>query len=155
MVFRTGKAVLLAAAIGLGAAGCSQTTGPNEVGGTMVGALAGGLLGSTIGGGAGKTAAIIGGTMLGGFLGNTIGRNMDENARAQAYDAQYYAVQSGQRSEWQSPSGQRGYVEPGPVFRDSQGTCRRYTHTIYVDGRQQQGSGTACRQPDGSWQIVS
>ena len=36
MVFRTGKAVLLAAAIGIGAAGCSQSTGPNEVGGTMV-----------------------------------------------------------------------------------------------------------------------
>jgi len=71
---------------------------------------------------------------------------MDENARAQAYDAQYYAVQSGQRSEWQSPSGQRGYVEPGPVFRDSQGTCRRYTHTIYIDGR----SNRAPAQPAAS-----
>ncbi|MHB2167806.1 glycine zipper domain-containing protein [Alsobacter sp. R-9] len=152
---KTTIAVVLAAAIGLGAAGCSQSTGPNEVGGTMIGAVAGGLLGSTIGGGAGKTAAIIGGTLIGGFLGNTIGRNMDENARAQAYNAQYAAVSSGQRAEWSAPSGSRGYVEPGPVYRDANGTCRRYTHTIYVDGRPQQGSGTACRNPDGSWQIVS
>jgi len=155
MAFKTGATVFLAAAIGLGAAGCSQSTGPNEVGGTMIGAVAGGLIGSTIGGGAGKTAAIIGGTVLGGFLGNTVGRKMDENAQQQAYNAQYAAVQSGQRSQWQSQSGHSGYVDPGPVYRDAQGTCRRYTHTIFVDGRQQQGSGTACRQPDGSWQIVS
>ena len=24
---------------------------------------------------------------------------------------------------------------PGPVYLDNAGTCRRYTHTIYIDGR--------------------
>ncbi len=32
--------------------------------------------------------------------------------------------------------------------------CREFTKTIYVGGRAQQGYGTSCMQPDGSWQIV-
>jgi len=31
--------------------------------------------------------------------------------------------------------------------------CREYQQTIYVGGQQQQAYGTACRQPDGSWEI--
>ncbi len=34
--------------------------------------------------------------------------------------------------------------------------CREYTKTITVGGKpQEQGYGTACMQPDGSWEIVS
>ena len=33
--------------------------------------------------------------------------------------------------------------------------CREYTKTISVGGRAAQGYGTACRQPDGAWEIVS
>lgn len=32
--------------------------------------------------------------------------------------------------------------------------CREYTQTVQVGGVRQQGYGTACMQPDGSWQIV-
>ncbi len=33
--------------------------------------------------------------------------------------------------------------------------CREYTRNINVGGRVQEGYGTACMQPDGSWQITS
>jgi len=33
--------------------------------------------------------------------------------------------------------------------------CREFQHDITVGGRTQEGYGVACRQPDGSWQIVS
>lgn len=33
--------------------------------------------------------------------------------------------------------------------------CREYTKTINIGGRIQQGYGTACLQPDGSWEILS
>jgi surface antigen len=155
MVVKSVVALGLAAAIAVGTAGCSQSTGPNEAGGTVIGAVAGGLIGSRFGGGAGKVAAVMAGTMLGGFLGNQIGRNMDDEAQARAYDAQYYAVNSGRRADWQSQSGNYGYIEPGPVYTDPQGTCRRYTHTIYINGRPQQGTGVACRNPSGGWDIVS
>lgn len=41
-----------------------------------------------------------------------------------------------------------------PAFADDE-FCREYTRTIYVGGMQKQGFGTACLQPDGSWQIVA
>jgi hypothetical protein len=40
-------------------------------------------------------------------------------------------------------------------YNGSNDYCREYTGTIYVGGRAQQGYGTACLQPDGSWQVVS
>lgn len=33
--------------------------------------------------------------------------------------------------------------------------CREFQHDITVGNRTEQGYGVACRQPDGSWQIVS
>lgn len=33
--------------------------------------------------------------------------------------------------------------------------CREYTKTIRVGGQLQSGYGTACMQPDGSWELVS
>ncbi|MEE8203551.1 MAG: hypothetical protein V3R74_07315, partial [Alphaproteobacteria bacterium] len=32
--------------------------------------------------------------------------------------------------------------------------CREYQTTVNVGGQVEQAYGTACRQPDGSWQIV-
>ena len=149
-------AVGTAGALALSLAGCGPQTGPNEAGGTLIGAVAGGAIGSMFGGGAGKAAAIVAGTMIGGYLGNTIGRNMDENARQQAYNAQMAAINAGQAQSWRAPSGAYGSVTPGPVYVDQgQQACRQYTHTIVVDGKRQTGTGTACRNPNGTWQIVS
>ncbi len=33
--------------------------------------------------------------------------------------------------------------------------CREYTKNVTVGGRVQQSYGTACQQPDGSWQVVN
>lgn len=33
--------------------------------------------------------------------------------------------------------------------------CREYTTTVVIDGVEQQAYGTACRQDDGSWQIIN
>ena len=32
--------------------------------------------------------------------------------------------------------------------------CREFTQTISIGGKIQQGYGTSCRQPDGSWKII-
>lgn len=146
----------LVGAVALGAAGCSPSTGPNQSGGTVIGAVAGGLIGSRFGAGGGKVAAVIAGTMVGGILGSQIGKNMDDQARAEAYNAQYRAVSTGEAYSWRSSdSGPRGSVMPGPVYSESGRVCRQYTHTIIIDGRQERGVGTACQAPDGRWDIVN
>ena len=155
MTFRTLTALAMAGTIGLGAAGCSQTAGGNEGLGTVSGAVIGGLVGSRFGQGGGKVAAIAAGALLGGFLGNQIGRNLDQEAQARAYQAQYAGLDSGRPVEWQAPSGSYGTFEPGPVYYERESQCRTYTHTIYIEGRPQAGRGRACRNPDGTWQIVS
>jgi surface antigen len=151
---KTFTAAACVAALGVATASCSPTTGPGEGIGTLAGAAGGALIGSTIGGGAGKVAAVAAGTLLGGFLGNRVGASIDQQSQQRAFEAQQAAISQGQRTNWNSGTAS-GYVEPGPVYTGSSGTCRRYTHTIYVNGKPQAGTGTACRNPDGTWQIVS
>ena len=62
-----------------------------------------------------------------------------------------------QPSDWVNPdTGNSGGVTPVRTFANADGQpCREFISTIIIGGEQQQGYGTACRQPDGTWQIVS
>ena len=127
--------------------------------GTGAGAIGGGVLGSLVGHGAGKVAATIGGALLGGMLGNSIGKSLD-NADKAAYDsASQKALETaptGQAMPWRnSKSGNSGTITPTNTYQLADGQyCREYSQTIVVGGQKQQGYGKACRQPDGTWQIV-
>ena len=139
-------------------AGCSQNTGPNEAGGTLIGAAAGGLIGSQFGHGSGKLAATGIGVLLGGLLGNSIGKQMDANDRQRALQAQQaaYSAPVGQRIVWNNPdSGHSGSITPVNEGTDSSGNyCREFQTTVMIGGQPQQAYGRACRQPDGSWKVV-
>jgi surface antigen len=150
--------VLALAALGLAA--CSADSGPKEVGGTAVGAVAGALIGNAIGGSAGnRVAGTLIGAALGGFLGNRIGASLDDEDKRRAYAAQMQALETGPSGApvaWRNPdSGRYGNVVPGPAYQMNGGPCREYTHTVYIDGRPQTQRGTACRNPDGSWTTIS
>ena len=42
------------------------------------------------------------------------------------------------------------------TWQRADGTCcRDCEQTVTIDGRCETATGTACRQPDGSWRIVS
>jgi surface antigen len=152
-------------------AGCTQGNGAPNSGilnggglnktdvGTAAGVIGGGVLGSTIGGGKGKIAATILGAGLGGLIGHSIGQSLD-NADQAAYAAKTQQAletgQPGQSLPWQGKNGASGSVTAGAVSQSSSGQyCREYTQTINVGGQTQKAYGTACRQPDGSWQVVS
>ncbi len=64
--------------------------------------------------------------------------------------------QTNQASDWVNPdTGRSGAVVPIKTFTNDQGQpCREFTSTITIGGKAEQGYGTACRQPDGTWQIV-
>jgi surface antigen len=75
-------------------------------------------------------------------------------------DTLQYALEynaSRQASEWVNPdTGRAGGVAPVKTFEDAQGRpCREFITTILIGGREEQGYGTACRQPDGTWEIVA
>jgi surface antigen len=146
--------------VGASLAGCSSDTGPKEEGGTAVGAIAGGAIGNAIGGGAGnRFAGTVIGAALGGLLGNRVGAALDDEDKRRAYVAEMQALESGPSGApvaWRNPdSGRYGNVVPGPFYEENGAACREYTHTVYIDGRPQTAHGTACRNRDGTWTVLS
>jgi surface antigen len=146
------------AAIALPLAACN-TDRQGEALGTVVGAAAGGIIGNQFGSGSGKALATAAGIVAGGLIGNRIGASIDDQARARAQAAEYQALQYGPPNTpvvWRDPDNNvYGEVVPGAPYQRNGQDCRDYTHTIYVDGRPEVGRGTACRLPDGTWQMVS
>lgn len=154
---------LTAGAISL--AGCTNQPSDQQAGtiaGGALGAVAGGLLGTQVGSGRGRTAAIIAGSILGGAVGAGIGNRLTQQDQQYSQQTTAQALNNnapGQPAQWSNPqSGNYGYVEPtSPYYATSYGQdCRNYKQTIYVEGDQYEtATGTACRQPDGTWRIVS
>ncbi len=149
---------ILVSAIGMAflLTGC-ETSGPKTAIGGLGGAAAGGLLAAALGG---KGTGIAAGTILGGLLGGVIGDRLDTADRQRANEAASRALESapsGQTVTWRNPdSGNTGAVTPVRTYQTSTGQyCREYTQTINIGGERHQSYGTACREPDGSWRIVS
>jgi len=122
--------------------------------------VVGGLLGSRIGGGSGQLAATALGTLLGGYAGSQVGRSLDRADRLHAERTAQSSLErapSGRTSGWTNPdSGHSGTFTPTNTYRSGDGmNCRDFTQTVTIDGRSEQVVGTACRQPDGAWQIVN
>ncbi|MCE3232724.1 MAG: 17 kD surface antigen [Rickettsiaceae bacterium] len=142
--------------------GCQQGETGNlftkENMGTAAGAVGGAWLGSNVGKGKGQIVGIAAGTLLGAALGKSLGASLDKADVAQYNNTAQTALEtapSGRASSWRNPdSGNSGTITPVRTYSAPTGEyCREYTQTINVGGKTQQGHGTACRQPDGSWQI--
>lgn len=150
----------LIAAAALVLAGCAANSGPKQTAGTLIGAAGGGLAGAQIGRGKGQLAAVAVGALLGAFIGNEVGQSLDRADRLYAQRNAQRTLEhapTGQTSTWVNPdSGNSGSVTPTTTYRSPDGRyCREYQTTVVVGGRESQGYGTACRQPDGSWQIAN
>jgi surface antigen len=126
-----------------------------EAVGSVVGGALGGIAGSTIGKGQGRTAAIIGGTVVGVLVGGAIGRTMDGIDQACVGQTLEHAPNQSP-VEWQDPDKKQSYhVTPTETYQAPDGRyCREYVTTATIGGKRQEIYGTACRQPDGAWQIV-
>lgn len=153
---------VLAAAMAFSVAACSADgtgPGPNQTLGTIAGAVAGGVIGNQIGSGRGQAVATTLGVIAGGLIGSKIGQSLDEADQRRAVDAEYRALEyskSGSPVVWRNPDRNvYGEVVPGETYQNAGRNCREYTHTIYIDGQPQVAKGTACRNPDGTWQPVS
>lgn len=142
-------------------AGCASqeggTLGPKTGAGAAIGAAGGGLLAAAAGG---KSKGIIAGVLIGGLLGGAIGNSLDQKDRKLAREAASLSLEnqpSGTTTNWHNPdSGNSGGFTPTSTYQKADGAyCREYEQTVTVGGEKQKAYGTACRQPDGTWKIVS
>lgn len=134
--------------------GCQNMS--NQDVGVLTGGVAGGLLGSTIGGGSGKILAVAAGTIAGAIIGGAIGKNMDENDKMRMNRAlENNSV--GQPAYWHNSNTDANYevVPVKNVTYQGNSYCREYRTVATIAGKKQHMYGTACRQPDGTWQAVS
>jgi surface antigen len=130
---------------------------PKAVLGSLGGAVAGAGIAAIAGG---STGWIVAAGLAGGLLGGAIGKRLDNKDKQMAAEAAARAFESnrtGQAATWKNPdSGHSGTVTPTKTYQAANGQyCREYRQEIVVGGEKQQAYGTACRQPDGSWQIES
>jgi len=130
---------------------------PKAVLGSLLGAAAGAGIAAAAGGGPGAiVGAGLGGALIGGFVGNRLD-NRDKRMASEAAQRAFENNQAGQPTVWQNPdSGNSGSITPTRTYELANGQyCREYHQTIVVGGQQEKAYGTACRQPDGTWQIQS
>lgn len=136
--------------------GCEN---PKQALGALGGGALGGYTGSTIGSGRGRVVATAVGAVLGALGGGYLGQQLDQSDKERAaltYQNTLESCPVGKTAHWRNPdSGHYGSITPTRTFQNPQNQyCREFQQTIVVGGRTQQGYGTACRQPDGSWQIA-
>ncbi len=128
--------------------------------GTGLGAVGGAVAGAQFGKGNGRIVTGALGALLGAGIGNSIGASLDRADMQYYQQAQQRALETappGQALPWSNPqSGHSGNIVAQAPYQNNSGQyCREFTNTINIGGQPQRGYGTACRQPDGSWQIVS
>lgn len=155
------RTILAAAAIVLTAAACAPGEGgqygKKQTLGAIGGAVLGGWAGSSMGKGGGKFALTAAGALVGALVGSEIGRTMDEVDQMKAQRAYTQATTGpiGQQISWNNPNtGNSGSVTPTRDGTSNSGQyCREFQQTVVIGGREEEAYGTACRKPDGSWEV--
>ena len=134
--------------------------GPKEQIGAITGMIVGGALANDMAEGSkNEGLATVLGAFIGGVMGQSIGAQLDELDRQMAQSAYKEALEYNRSyfsTDGVNPdSGNSGSFTPTRTYTMSGRYCREYTQEIIIAGQKQTGYGTACRQPDGNWEIVS
>ena len=104
-----------------------------------------------------STADAISATNILAFINPTAAAKLSKKEQAEAASAQYYALQFGRPGaprSWQGDTGASGRVSVGPYVRVNTLDCREFSHSVTIGGVAYERNGTACREADGSWDVV-
>lgn len=99
--------------------------------------------------------------LQGGLVGRVDGLRLTRDELIEALETEYRALEytaPGDIVAWQgSGTGLSGQVVASQPYRVGSQDCRQYTHTLTAPGvgAPQTARGTACRNPDGSWALLS
>ncbi len=140
--------------------GCAQMGINKQTGGAVLGGLAGGVIGAVFGSGTGQILGAIAGTLVGAFIGSEIGKRLDERDRllmGQSTEEALESSLSAKVNTWRNPdTGHSGTVVAKPaVEKPDGGICREFTQTVTAEGKTEKATGTACREPDGTWKVIN
>lgn len=136
-------------------------TGMNkQEAGTVIGGVGGAVAGAQFGKGRGQLVTTALGALLGAGIGSSVGSSLDKadiTYNDRTAQRAFETAQPGQTLPWRNPSsGNSGSITPSSYYTSDNGQyCREFSQKITVGGRTENGYGTACRQPDGTWQIVN
>jgi surface antigen len=123
--------------------------------GVAAGGTAGALIGAASSHGHTRWGTTAGGAILGMLLGGSIGSAVDASNRSCTATAVAYGP-IGTPVAWADPRANVQYqVVPTRQYNANGQVCRDYQANAAINGQWQQVHGTACLQPDGSWQIVN
>lgn len=130
------------------AAGCATKRETGALTGAATGTAAGAAIGDT-------EAAVIGG-LLGTIVGHEIGYRMQREDRQRTRDVLEHN-QTGQSSDWVNPdTGRRYAVTPRVTYRGArQRPCREFVIEWGTGPSARKSVESACRRPDGTWQIMN
>lgn len=121
--------------------------------GAALGAAGGGLLAAGLSDGDSRAifGGILGGALLGAALGDAAS-GIDRDCFGQALEH----APSHETVTWRNPDEDTTYrFTPTRTYEsEGDGYCREYTTSISIGGREETAFGTACRQPDGSWESL-
>ena len=138
--------------------GCSSNTqDQNTTIGAVSGAVVGGLAGTAFGAGTGKAVAVGVGAVAGALFGGWVGHSMDHSDNSSTCHAMDHNAPN-QPSNWKNKkTGAHYSIQPTSNVMTYNGNnyCRQYESTATMSGKTQSSSGVACRQANGSWQVVS
>jgi len=151
-------ALLMAGAPGAQAQQDCSNWSTGAVVGTLGGAALGGFLGSQFGSGTTGLALTGAGVLVGGLVGNQIGKALtcqDQQYVSNTTQTTLESEPSGATKNWVNPdSGASGSVTPTETFQNADGRyCRNFQQTVTVNGETQTGTGVACRNDQGVWEI--
>ena len=106
-----------------------------------------------------RLLAVSVGTVAGSQLGGNIGKRLSDTDRTRMQDATQRALETGKAGtavRWTGTGGHTGSITPQPPFTSSGGiTCREFQQTVTVDSENATAYGTACKQANGTWTVVS
>lgn len=149
------KTFIPALAVAALLAGCQST--PKEEA-SAPGSIIGGVINSQYGTTGNQKLAQSGtGTMLGAFIGKEAKIAPADQPQAEAAAKRAYAAPVGERIFWNNPqTGSSGTITSTREGYNSAGTyCREYQQTVTAANQTELVYGTACKQADGTWKIVT
>jgi surface antigen len=138
--------------------GCSSNTQQgNTTIGAVSGAVVGGLAGTAFGAGTGRAVAVGVGAVAGALFGGWIGHEMDHSDNTRCCHTLDRNAPNHPHTWKNKRTGAQYTVKPTSRVMTYNGNnyCRQYETTATMNGKTQTSSGIACRQANGSWQVVS